>query len=443
VYVFLGIFAVGTLFLRIWQPFQTALLALGLILLGAAPFWYSVFSFSGNTLTQMAWMSRDRAPVIDPQQIVILLVCGGIIGGMLKGKIRSHPGLTAFAVLISGVICMNQHVITGINVQPGWHYNAFVIPQSMILAETILIAEWLQHGGFRSCSRWHWWRHFFTRTGVIYGGLGIGMLSLCIHPTLVATFLSADGQLTPQFHTTLLLLHYTVLALGVVLVSMGLLLKSRLRPVCLYAITYMQNAFARLFYRQSHLLLLKVIYTLTLLAIIGDVGLVQYVHYYQDTKPELGYIQSLSPALHWLNDHTPPESVVAVNIDYVSTDTITIYTHNNVYLASHAQYYTVPPLSELRDRLYNLMNFMGIRQEQDFEQLLSSKKVFMYHLHASFAEYQAKLKNDVYPELKKYRVDYLFYGPREKANFKVDPGTAYPFLQKVYDDGSVSIYKIT
>lgn len=41
-----------------------------------------------------------------------------------------------------------------------------------------------------------------------------------------------------------------------------------------------------------------------------------------------------------------------------------------------------------------------------------------------------------------YRVDYVFYGSREKLSFQSDPGTIYPFLKAVYQDEAVTIYQV-
>jgi hypothetical protein len=175
-----------------------------------------------------------------------------------------------------------------------------------------------------------------------------------------------------------------------------------------------------------------------------EIGMVRYDWYQNHTKPDMGDLQDLAPALRWLNEHTEKESVILVDIEYVSTDIITIYTDNNVYVSSHAQYYSIPPLSELRDRLYNLMYFMGITSREDFEQFISRRNVFVKDsLRPSFEEYQEKLEKDLYSELTKYRADYLFYGPWEQKSFKVDLEKTYPFLKKVYDDSIVKIYQIT
>jgi uncharacterized membrane protein len=80
---------------------------------------------------------------------------------------------------------------------------------------------------------------------------------------------------------------------------------------------------------------------------------------------------------------------------------------------------------------------MGITTRQDFESYKLDKQI-----GGSFEEYKHKLARDLYTELKTYRVDYLFYGPREKASFLVDPAKTYPFLKEVYNDTVVKIYQI-
>ena len=43
--------------------------------------------------------------------------------------------------------------------------------------------------------------------------------------------------------------------------------------------------------------------------------------------------------------------------------------------------------------------------------------------------------------LTRYKVDYVFYGPTEKKRWKIDPAK-YAFLEKVYDDKDVQIFKV-
>ena len=180
-------------------------------------------------------------------------------------------------------------------------------------------------------------------------------------------------------------------------------------------------------------------YGVFIIYVAWDVGLGQYEYYHNILKPWVGYLQELAPALNWLNEHTEKESVVLGSPDHTSINSIIpIYTHNNVYVTFHSQFYTMPPLFEIQDRLYNTMYFMGITSREEFDRYLEDH----WFKEGVFEIYQDKLTKDVYSELTRYQVDYLFYGPRERQHFKIDPEKTYSFLQKVYDDGTVAIYQI-
>lgn len=443
-YTFLGICVIGFFVLKEWGYLRQSLAVLGITLMFSIPFWYSVFSYSSSSLNQMAWMAKDHTPIIDIQLLFTLLVCLCISGGLIKRAVSRLTGLASLALLLSGVICMNQHVITGIRVQPRWHYHTFIIPQSLILAVALLTAEFIKTRRIQRISLFRWIKQFSTASLFLFGGIGLGSVSVFLHPSFVATYLSSDGRLTPRFTSLLEILHLSGFCLGFELLILGLLLKTHLHTFMSKLACVIRELFLKtvqFLHRRLHIG--SFLYALVIVGLVWDIGMVQYDRYQNNTKPDLGDLQDLAPALRWLDEYAEKESVILVDIEYVSTDIITIYTDNNVYISSHARYYSIPPLSELQDRLYNLMYFMGVTSREDFDQFISRRNVFVRDsLGLSFEEYQEKLEKDLYSELTKYRVDYLFYGPREQKSFRVDPDKTYPFLKKVYDDGIVKIYRI-
>ena len=180
--------------------------------------------------------------------------------------------------------------------------------------------------------------------------------------------------------------------------------------------------------------------------VIVDITILQYNRQLFSIEPQFKDFQFLKSAFEWLDNNTEKESVVLAMITrydsisnqvIISTDNlIPIYTNNNVYWSHHAQFYPIPSQEELQDRLYNFMYFIGVTSQKDFEEFTKTTAI-----PTSFEIYQKKLHRDLLSELKKYRINYLFYGPRERESFKINPET-YSFLQKVYDDNIVKIYKI-
>jgi len=438
-YVFLAINTSVFFLLKERIYFRKSIFLLGGILICAFPFWYAVFSFSHEGLEQMAYMDKDRTPLIYSsfinahlrhQLLLTLLICAGIIYYLRKGPLNKMVGITSFSLLLSGIICLEQHVITGINVQP-WHYDAYVNPQSTILAVTLLMAEFLQKRTIRK---------FPIIPFILYAGICLTGLSIFLSPSFVASYLSSDGILTPAFESFLRIFHLYGFCIGLGLVILGLLLKTRLYNLFskfgLVASGLLQKTQRLL---PINIRIGNVLYVPIIMYVIWDIGLGQYEYYHQELKPKFGYLQEIAPALEWLNEHTEKESVILGSPDHTSTNSIIpIYTNNNIYVSFHSQFYTIPPLAEIHDRFYNTMYVMGITSQAEFEQYLDGH----WFKEGSFDVYREKLTKDVYSELTKYRVDYLFYGPRERKNFKVDPGKAYTFLTKVYDDGIVEIYRI-
>ena len=87
--------------------------------------------------------------------------------------------------------------------------------------------------------------------------------------------------------------------------------------------------------------------------------------------------------------------------------------------------------------MYNILYFMGISTQGGFERYRAEEI-----RGTTFESYQQKRQTNLYSELTSYRVDYLFYGPRERASFTINPEKIYPFLQQVYADQIVTIYQI-
>ena len=392
---------------------------LAVILVCSLPYWYSNFSIS--RLSEMSWMNNDHTPIINAQIVVTALVCVALAVLLFKGALSKPGGSVALALLLSGIVCQNQHVLTGAAVQIG-HYMLYVIPQATILALALLVAEWHKHAAASRGANRRWQLPALPLdTLAISTGIVLAAGSWLLRPACVAAYLSPDGILSPNVRFLLELFHRYGFFGGGALFLGGLVLRRR-------------PAATRWSIRLG---------TMAYLFVIGyvpiDLTLVSYERYQRFIKPNFSYLQQIRPALRWLNTTPQPEAVILGDFDYVYTDNfITVYTPHDVYFSSGAQWFALPTLAELHDRLYNLLYFMGIRTQAEFETLTAERSLF----GLSFETYRMKFKQEVYSALKTYRVDYIFYGPREQKSFKVVPEMTYPFLKKAYDDGVVKIYQV-
>jgi hypothetical protein len=392
---------------------KSTLLALTVTLIFAAPFWYSTFSFSETELTQITVMTRTHSPILTPQVLVILLLCSGIFMLLQKGILRQLPGIVALSLLLSAIGALNQRVVTGVEVQ-SWHYQIHLIPQVIILTTALVAAACLD-----TQKEFRWNKSIPITVLIASVGIVLVIAGLFINLAFVTTHISPDGVLSRRSQSILRDVRMLAGITGIIL-TIGAFIGKRPHN------------------RHRTIRLTSILYALTFIPFAVSVGVVQYQLYHGYLKPHLGYMQALAPALEWLNTHTKKESVVLCSLNYTTPHVvIPIYTHNNLYIAPLAGCYPVPTSEEIRDRMYNVLYVMGVTSRQDFEQ-------YWPHglLEGSFAEYQKKLTRNLYATLAQYRVDYLFYGPREQASFKFDPGTTYPFLKRVYQDQTVTIYRI-
>ena len=416
--------------------FRKSVLTLLAIVGASLPFWFSLYRFFSRTSHQTTFqVLKNRAPLINAsfinahlreQLVLTLFLCIMIFYCIRKSFVRRIPGIVACALLMSGILCLEQHVLTGILIQ-SWHYDAFINPQM-----TIFVLTWFGIELIPVLASFQYPKRLF-----LYSGVGLLGLSVFSMPSFIASSFSADGALTPAFAAFLITIERMGVGFGASMIG-GFLLWNRQS-------SQFRESMCVMFKKDWMVLVKKLSYgiamTIAFIYVTWDVGLAQYTSYHQTLQPNYAYLQQLAPALNWLNEHTPKESVVLGSPDHTSTNSIIpIYTHNNIYVSFHSQFYTVPPLAEIHDRFYTSLYVMGIRTKEEFEAF--AKKTWLSHGAFDYTVYQQRFGRDVYAELTKYRVEYIFYGPRERENFLIDPETAYSFLRKVYDDDVVKIYQV-
>ncbi|MBN1186252.1 MAG: hypothetical protein JXB49_28500 [Bacteroidales bacterium] len=438
-YVFWGVWIIFAVILQAeYFHLKETTVVFSLTVICSLPFWFLVFSFQDKELSQMAVMIKDHSPILNRQIFFTLAICFVISVCLVKKYITPLKGIPALALLLSGVICFEQHVITGIHVLP-WHYDVFVIPQSILLAVFIVIGDIQRRIALR-------WKKNYVPSFFIYNGIILTVVGILSRPAFITRYFSPDGILTDAFQKFLEALHWLGIIWGLIFLVSGLFLK---KHFCLSNITVNSlSLYFKRFQNLSQTFLTwgrLLIYSLCILYIICDIGITQYQRYQSFTKPKFSYLQQLLPAIVWINEHLERESVFLGSTNYSGTNAIiTTYTSHYVYVEQYAQYYTVPLMEEIMDRLYNLMYFSGVISKENFQHFVEKEtrnRPFGGAFQPDFQQYQKKIGKDIYTELKKYHVDYLFYGPDERKSFNLAPET-YPFLQKVYSDEHVAIYRI-
>lgn len=186
---------------------------------------------------------------------------------------------------------------------------------------------------------------------------------------------------------------------------------------------------------------------------------------------------NLIESFNWLEKNTPKDSVV-MSLSLVTNYFIPLYTHNRIFIPRAVN--TLAPEQEMMDRLYITYRFFNIPtdyleklfdneiNQKAFQTPLTydgyEKKGLLYFFSARFLDssldgYFRKQKLEIpeevyqriinnyqnYPPkmsylLKRYRLDYIYYGPQERKIIEKDLDEL-KYLEKVYEKEGVSIYK--
>ena len=181
-------------------------------------------------------------------------------------------------------------------------------------------------------------------------------------------------------------------------------------------------------------------------------------------------------AFDWLNKNTPKESVV-MSSSFETNMLLPVYTHNNVFLPSGNSQISLSPTREILDRLSIAYCFFqvpydylasslthspdrektfkanGRRFTRTHPELLEQNALW-YILHERFTSLKEALPrelqeeilsrhrscgNSARPQLLRYRINYVWESFLEREKSTAD-FSAYPFLEKVYDNQGVRIY---
>lgn len=189
-------------------------------------------------------------------------------------------------------------------------------------------------------------------------------------------------------------------------------------------------------------------------------GISIQVYNYEKKKYIQHQQQDLYEALVWLQNNTKKDDVVLAS-DVVSM-LIPIHTHNNVYWSSAIIDYANSD-KDILERFFLLARLFGMNEDEVVNYILTYRGVFfgnhyeepLYQKSGQKARvnlvqdlydyiiqcYRVFKREDLKTVLRRFRVDYLFYGPYEQlisqGRFKKDS-----FLDKFYDSRGIQIYKI-
>ncbi|MBI5079629.1 hypothetical protein HZB06_03135 [Candidatus Wolfebacteria bacterium] len=175
------------------------------------------------------------------------------------------------------------------------------------------------------------------------------------------------------------------------------------------------------------------------------------------------YIQKYAPIFSWLKNNTVPDSVVYANERL--SDFIPVYTADNVFYHRDANYFFISDREVLERFIINnffekfddefivrnCYSIVGVRfaeayryaeQGRRFWRLLGLKPGSEIYLPDEeiikiMDKARELQKKDFIQELKKYRVDYLIWDKIENPGWRIDLG----YFKKVYEADSLVIFK--
>jgi hypothetical protein len=166
-------------------------------------------------------------------------------------------------------------------------------------------------------------------------------------------------------------------------------------------------------------------------------------------------------AYRWFDAHTPVDSVVGTDSE-ITDLLLGAYTHAYEFVPS--PFATVATTSEALDRLFIICHVYGVSSEWVKNEFTASTEKPPNDRNLAWLIYQDQFLSiglpgaiptdlrdqittqyelqQLTPEtLRRYRLNYLWYGPNERAIGPI-PQSSLPYLTPVYSNASVTIYRI-
>jgi hypothetical protein len=352
------------------------------------------------------------------------------------------------SLLLSHIICLNQQIITGINLEPH-HFNTFVFP----LLTWVIIFR-LSYFYFKKkelkCDI-NFIKSLFIKNKKTFFLLIVIIIGFILVLYVSPKFPRPQGGIFGKgirFSSDIIRTFFTW-ALAV--------------PLIMWSSFFISKTSKKIISFSSLYLSLIVILTIIL-------------HYQSVRFTATTQLQEYANAFKWLENNSPKESVILATP--IVGDFITSYTHNNVYFCDYGIYLKK---SEFRQRLFNQFAFAGITpailkefidpESPNFDvsykfclffwrEFGNKNEVKMDRgrylecytnddIVNSINEYNEYLRNWNIKLMNKLRVDYVIIGPFEKDSkgyvnnwyFRDSISNIISQCKPVYFDKCISIYK--
>jgi hypothetical protein len=372
--------------------------------------------------------------------VFVTIFLGMLFLVLASTKRFSSAGRIVALTLVGGVVSL-----------PFWinQYSISQLPNSFDLIERIGIEVghgvkwflWKSYALFAGMAAVSLW--FGRRLGLAYQGWFLAALSVTGIISLNANVLTGFFPQSDHWNGR------------VFLITNGIIFSALLY--------YMYVLFERHFPQRYTNGVFAVIFFTIAVALTGNVVVAQ-VKYERENARYYTVSEELMSAYEWLNQNTPPDSVVMTPSIKTNVD-IPAYTHNRIYLAR--AYTTLAQEKEILERMYYTYTLFGMGPEELYFMMDDSHWV-NYFLGAKY-RYQSLdryLKPDKYEEAERVLSEVLkariindfvvYHTSNKKPTYKLDyilvdnsdvehhVKTAENFndIRKIYDKDGVMLYKV-
>lgn len=199
----------------------------------------------------------------------------------------------------------------------------------------------------------------------------------------------------------------------------------------------------------------------TVIAVIALFGLRSQYNFSKENAGKYTVNNIYAESYQWFNTHTPAGSVVG-SISFSTNDELQLFTRNNIFVPNGAN--STASNAEIWDRflisgkIFSVQpeRFAGLVRDGNFylfQDYYNNHTLSRYFYQENFvsnsAEKEYGIMLDEYKKLLsgdkavniKYKLDYIYFGPRERELGK-DPSVLMRNLHKVYDKDGVIIYAL-
>lgn len=388
----------------------------------------------------------SRLPLVTKGEIVAIALLSLHI--LLRRRSLYDNYRDRFVVLsvLAYIASLNQQIVTGRMVN-SWHYEYYVFNFILPIIVAAVVAEWRESKSFPAVD-------------LILGRRRLSAIFFFVGLLILIVGFAGGGRIYP-------LAPYGVKEVAqmfkVICVIIGAL--------CLF------SGCILFFGRKGSIGPGPLLFILLMVFSFGD-GMVEQLFGYEVTKNwQIKMEKEYKSPFQWMNFHLTSSNVFlgfpfpTRSFPSDVTSYIPIYTGQKVFLSSASTMYPIPGLQDSRKRQLIIFALMGMNEGEFLANVIENKGIFhglffrksnyenrsvkamlfdagrippLTHqeLLDTLRQYEYYRKHSIEELFRLERIDYLYWGPSEKYHFITIAPQKLGFLEKVFSENDVEIYRI-